>query len=133
MADNLWSLDLKNRIEEVEDESSMIEQQIDALRLAPSTAYSQITIGYLINAIRELIDEKSEIEQAAEYISDWDHGATLIHEDNFVDYVMDLCVDIGDIPRELPDYIEIDWQATANNISVDYTEVEINGMNYLVR
>jgi hypothetical protein len=33
----------------------------------------------------------------------------------------------------LPDWIVIDWDATADNLKVDYTEVEFDGVTYLVR
>jgi hypothetical protein len=41
--------------------------------------------------------------------------------------------DCGEIPRDLPHYIAIDWEATAQNIRVDYTEIDFDGQAYLVR
>jgi hypothetical protein len=63
---------------------------------------------------------------------DW-YPITLIHESYFVEYCKELCADIGDIPRELPSYIAIDWEKTSDNLKVDYSEVEINGHTYLYR
>ncbi len=44
-----------------------------------------------------------------------------------------LLEDIGDLPSDLPSYIEIDWDKTADNLRVDYSEVEYQGTTYLVR
>jgi hypothetical protein len=41
--------------------------------------------------------------------------------------------DVGDLPRGIPSYIVIDWAATADNLKVDYTEVDFDGVTYLVR
>lgn len=41
--------------------------------------------------------------------------------------------DIGDIPKNIPHYVEIDWEKTADNVRVDYTEVRYQGEDYLVR
>ena len=37
------------------------------------------------------------------------------------------------MPREIPSYIEIDWDATADNLKVDYSEIEIDGDTYFYR
>ena len=40
------------------------------------------------------------------------------------DFAWQLAEDVGDIPRDLPSYIVIDWEATARNIMFDYFEVD---------
>jgi hypothetical protein len=72
-------------------------------------------------------------DEAEGYAPDWQYGATLIRESYFVDYCRELVSDIGDMPREIPHYIVIDWEATAGNIRVDYAEVDFDGVTYLVR
>jgi hypothetical protein len=72
-------------------------------------------------------------EEAEGYCEDWLHGEALIRESYFTEYCRELCADIGDLPRDLPSYIVIDWDATADNLRVDYTEVEFDGVTYLVR
>jgi hypothetical protein len=64
---------------------------------------------------------------------DWEHGATLINESHFTDYCQELVSDIGDMPKEIPHYIVIDWEATANNLRADYTSVEWEGTTFYVR
>ena len=63
---------------------------------------------------------------------DWYPGS-LIRDSYFPNYARELLEDCGDIPRDLPSYIEIDWAATARNIRVDYTACEIDGVTYWYR
>lgn len=64
---------------------------------------------------------------------DWYAGIPLIHENYFTDYVEELLKDCGELPRELPSYIAIDWEKTADNVRVDYTDVDFDGQTYLTR
>jgi len=63
---------------------------------------------------------------------DWYPGC-LIRDSYFTSYAQELCEDIGDIPSNLPSYIEIDWEATARNIQQDYSSVEYDGVTYWYR
>ena len=67
------------------------------------------------------------------YANDWTYGATLIRDSYFVEYCQDLVSDTGDLPRDIPPYLVIDWNATAENLRVDYTSVEFGGVTYWVR
>ena len=64
---------------------------------------------------------------------DWEHGETLIRKSYFVDYCRELVEDIGDFPSGLPSYICIDWEATARNLKIDYTEASFDGVTYYMR
>lgn len=81
----------------------------------------------------ELVALTSLREEAGDYTPDWQYGATLIRDSYFTDYARELCEDVGDIPRNIPYYIVIDWDATARNIQQDYTSVEFDGVTYWVR
>lgn len=72
-------------------------------------------------------------DEAEGYCPDWKFGAALIRESYFTEYTMDMLADIGDLPRDIPHYIAIDEEQTAENIKVDYTEVNFDGVTYLVR
>jgi antirestriction protein len=72
-------------------------------------------------------------DEASGYAADWTHGEVLIRETYFTEYCKEMLEDCGDLPENLPHYIEIDWEATASNLRVDYTEVEFDGVAYLVR
>ena len=38
------------------------------------------------------------------------------------EFAEQIATDCGDIPRDLPSWIEIDWEASWNNLSYDYVE-----------
>ncbi len=58
---------------------------------------------------------------------------TLIRDSHFTNYVSEMLIDCGEIPENLPHYIEIDWDATARNVQVDYNAVDIDGVTYWYR
>ena len=82
-------------------------------------------------------DELKEIEEIDdvenELGSEFEYGVTLVDVDDWEEYVKELLEDIGYIPKDFPSWIEIDWESTANNVKVDYTEVTYQGNSYLGR
>lgn len=79
------------------------------------------------------IEEIDNIEN--EVGREFESGCTLIDESDFEEYCEDLCVDLGEIPKDLPAYIEnnIDWGGVANDLKIDYSELEYQGTTYLFR
>ena len=77
------------------------------------------------------IEEINSIE--VELGSEFEYGVTLVDVDDWEEYVKELLEDIGYIPKDFPSWIEIDWEATANNVKVDYMEVIYQGNSYLGR
>ena len=63
---------------------------------------------------------------------DW-YPLILIKDSYFTDYCIDLIQDIGDLPRDIPSYLVIDWDATADNLRYDYSETSIGDNDYLFR
>ena len=86
--------------------------------------------------LNNLLSIMTELESVGggdeQWRGDW-YPLTLIADSYFTDYARELLEDCGDLPKELPHYIEIDWDATARNIRVDYTPVTINGATYWTR
>jgi hypothetical protein len=80
-----------------------------------------------LNAIREIDDLESEVGNEFEY------GCTLIPEEEFEDYCIEVLEDCGFIPKDFPSWIVVDYTATADNMEQDYTEVEFRGETYLFR
>ncbi len=74
------------------------------------------------------------ISDGENYSEDWLHGATLIHEDYFKTYAQELAEDVGygDHTDSWP-YNCIDWEKAANELKMDYTEVDFDGVAYYVR
>lgn len=60
-------------------------------------------------------------------------GFPLIPEGDFTDYARELCEEIGDIPKNFPSYIVIDWDATADNLKADYSTITLDGGEYYYR
>lgn len=59
----------------------------------------------------------------------------LISDSHFEDYCRQLVEDIGDLPRDLPSYIEnnIDWSGVADDIKMEYSSSEYEGTTYYYR
>lgn len=64
---------------------------------------------------------------------DFAYGEGIIHEGYFTNYCKDLLEDTGYIPKDLPSWIEIDFEATAGNMMSDYTEAQYEGDTYYIR
>lgn len=83
-------------------------------------------------AIKALLDELKGCGGDEEWRGDW-YPLTLIKESYFEEYCEQLLEDIGDIPRDIPSYIVIDWEKTADNLRVDYSYVSFFDEDYLYR
>ena len=82
--------------------------------------------------------ELEELEKLKEEVSNnseegFEYGIQLIHENDIDDYLHEMLVDCGYLPNDLPSWIEIDWQATYDNMKQDYSEIELNGNTFYVR
>ena len=77
------------------------------------------------------IEEIDDVEN--ELGSEFEYGVTLVDVDDWEEFVEQDLEDIGYIPKDFPSWIEIDWESTANNVKVDYTEVTYQGSSYLGR
>ena len=115
--DVIDSRDLQDALDEAEDRLS--DHEDGSFPLSDEDLAETIRVR---DMLRRVADEVG---------SEWVHGVTLIDEDYFIEYTKGLLDDIGEIPRNLPSYIVIDWKQTADNLRVDYAEVEIEGFTYL--
>ena len=88
--------------------------------------------GEEFKTLKQLLEELEGNGGDEQWRGAW-YPLTLISANYFTSYCKELCEDIGDIPRDIPHYIEIDWEGTAQNIKVDYVEVTIDGHDYLYR
>ena len=67
-----------------------------------------------------------------QFRGEW-YPVTLIADHYFTAYAREMLADCGVIPADLPGWVEIDWQSTADNVSVDYSTVTIQGREYMYR
>ena len=91
----------------------------------PNCYYLKDEVIYY-NSIRDFCSE-------LENYGDFEHGDAIIHEDYFTEYTEDLLKDCGYIPQDFPSWIELDFEATAENVKQDYIEAEFEGNNYYMR
>jgi hypothetical protein len=66
------------------------------------------------------------------WCGDW-YPAYLIRDSHFEKYTIEMLEDCGTIPKDLPSWVEIDWERTANNVQIDYTSTTIEGTTYWYR
>ena len=128
--------------------SAQLDEWADALDADNAGEWGN-TIGqyhYFINDRGQQIDsddldELKTLEALAaecEGYGDWEHGATLIHEDYFTSYIEELIDDCYELPKELTSgewpyrHITIDYEAAAQEAKADYIEVDYDGVTYLM-
>lgn len=119
--DVIDSRDVIDRIEELESE---LAEYLDATDGEDIESFPDIDE---LRALRALAAE------ASQYSSEWQYGETLIRYSYWQEYVQELLVDCGEIPKNIPFYIVIDWQETAENIAQDYATVKYGGVDYYIR
>lgn len=122
--------DLQARLEELESEREDFQNTVNDAEAGEEkqTAQEELDVWDAENleeleALRELKDE----------VCEWDDGNTLIPEEDWIDYVQELFINTGYLPSDLPCYIEIDWDRTAENIAQDYGTVDYLGTTYYYR
>lgn len=118
------TIDVRDIIARVEE----LDAEIDATE---PTALNNETIqerSALLEILAELVGNGGD----EQWRGDW-YPVTLISERTFEDHARELLEDCGTIPKDLPWYVAIDWETTAQNIQGDYTPVEIDGSTYWYR
>jgi len=123
--------DIIERIEELEseredfDHNEIVEDDVTALE-----RWEDENPDY--NCLIDLMEEMKGYGGDEQWRGDW-YPAYLIRETYFTEYAEDLVKDIADLPRDIPNYIVIDWEATAENLKADYTAIEYGNVTYLYR
>ena len=130
--DVIDSRDVIARIEELQGELANLEAPCED-RDSITDDDKQALVDWCEEYQPELAALLALQSEAEGYAPDWRYGAPLVRDDYFTDYAMELLADIGALPREIPAYIVIDEDATAENIKVDYTSVEFDGVKYWIR
>ena len=89
--------------------------------------------------IEELKALKALAAEAEPESRDWAYGETLIRRSYFVDYISELIHDCYEMPKEMTSgdwpfrHITIDYEAAANEAEQDYSSVDFDGVEYLIR
>ena len=129
--------DLQDTLEEAKEElESLDEEETNQKRMEMESAAREAE-----QALKEFNDDYGEelkvlksIADECEGYGDWSYGETLIREDYFEDYARELAEDIGAIPKDSKwPCTCIDWEQAAEELKVDYTSIEFNGVTYYMR
>lgn len=90
--------------------------------------WEQSDEGIELHILEKLASEAGNAE-------DWSYGVTLIRDSYFEEYAEELVKEIGDLPKDLPWYIEsnIDWKGVVEDIQQDYFSADFDGITYWVR
>lgn len=89
-----------------------LDEWDDAGEFAPLTAFAKEAEGYC----------------------DWPYGAVLVRDSYFKEYAKEVADDIGATGREFQwPLVHIDWEAAAEQLQQDYTDVDFDGVTYWMR
>jgi hypothetical protein len=78
-------------------------------------------------------------DQGQSESSDWIHGETLIRRSYFVDYTEELINDCYEMPKQMHSgdwpfrHMTIDYEAAAKELEQDYSSIDFDGVEYLIR
>lgn len=119
-ADIIDVRDIIARVEELETE--MPENDNDVRNWENLDEYTKLT---------EILDDLKGEGGDEQWRGDW-YPVTLICEDHFTEYAEQLVCECHDLSK-LPNFVHIDWEATAREVKVDYSEVSVDGVTYFYR
>ena len=130
--------DLQNELYDIENEEDYTDKRIDIDSKLEEIAEKENEIQdreFEYNRYSEELAELESLKEEIESNSDegFEYGIQLIHESDIDNYLNETLVDCGYIPKDMPSWIEVDWQATYNNMKQDYSEIELNGNTFYVR
>lgn len=123
-------IDSRDVIERIEELKGALD--IDASEVLPGTSEEMQEMRDELSTLRKLAKD-------AEDSPDWQYGETLIRESYFTDYIEQLIDDCYEMPKELKSggwpyrHMTIDYKAAAEEAKADYTEVDFDGITYLIR
>ena len=130
--------DLQNELYDIENEDDYADNQIDIDDKLEEISDKESEIQECEFEYERYSEELEELEALKEEISNnsdegFEYGIQLIHENYIDDYLDELLESCGYIPKDMPSWIEINWQATYDNMKEDYHEIELNGNTFYVR
>lgn len=131
--------DIEERIEELTADKELLEETLEDLE----NDDDDVAESDIADATQELEDwdngeDGQELKNLLALRADvnspeWEYGLSLIHENYFTEYCEEMLKDCGEIPQDIPSYLVIDWEATAENLMVDYSSVEYDGDTFYYR
>ena len=150
-ADIIDIRDLIERFEEMDEERHALEEEIRAAQEEVNEQEDEdCELARKLKLCKDNLEEW-DADEGDEFLStqtllgdlesrggdhqwrgDW-YPVSLIRESHFTEAMRELVSDIGDLPKNIPSYIEIDWEKTAGNLQRDYSSVEYGNVTYYYR
>lgn len=135
--DVIDSRDVIARLEELQGERDDLAQAVeDATELGDSDA-TETAKDALADWDSDNGDELKALKALAaegEGFSDWPHGCTLIRDSYFKDYAQEFADDIGAITKDASwPCTCIDWDQAADELRMDYSAIDFDGVTYWIR
>ncbi len=119
--DRIDSRELVELVERIESDQLDAQDESDTETVAELAAF----LGEVLAVISEAEDYSEESAK---------DGIFLIAVDQFEDYAKELADDIGAVDSDAKwPVCHIDWEAAADALAVDYTEISINGRDFYLR
>lgn len=132
--------DVIERFEELESEQESLTEARDEftepsedLDIAVATlAEWKADYADEMATLGSLLDDLKGNGGDEQWRGDW-YPISLIRYSYFVDAMQELVSDIGVLPKDIPVYLAIDWEKTADNLQVNYSSVGFDGVTYWYR
>ena len=120
-----WSHDKDTQLADEPPKPPEFEEWLSQVGLDPA--------GELHDEAVELAGLK-DLKAQCEDCGDWEYGETLVRESYFETYAEELADELGYIKPEVSwPYNCIDWGRAARELQMDYTSVDFDGVEYLIR
>ena len=118
-----YSEETQELIDELVDDGNEIEVLEDFIK-EHGESYFQ---SYIEDYLQAIDDYDEEVVESFLEIFDIDSIGSLSDAyqgryDSGADFAQNIAEDCGDVPRNMSSWIEIDWKASWDNLSYDYTE-----------
>jgi antirestriction protein len=130
------SIDVREVIERVEELRAARDEAAEAGDAAKWDMDEEASEGNEeaeeLAALESLLDELRGNGGDEQWEGNW-YPLTLIRDEDFEGAMRELVADIGDLPKDIPGYLVIDWEATARNLQAEYSSVDFDGSTYWYR
>lgn len=120
-------IDVRDIIERIEE----LESLKDDHEAEPDGGHWSDEDAQELQTLTDIMDDLKGYGGDEQWRGDW-YPVTLIRESYFTDYAEELVRDCYDL-KGLPDFVHVDWEATAREVQIDYSTVEIDGVTFFYR
>ena len=133
-------LDVRDLIERFEELETTKEEMLEDV---PASEYGNIENPLWmkwedsdefeeLKKLEDILDELKGNGGDEQWKGDW-YPIALINSDYFTEYIEEELKDCGYLPKDMPWWIEIDMEKTADNCKADYTTIDIDEETYYYR